>query len=679
MTSGGSDHHALRHSLSHIMAQVVVEMAPGSTLAFGGYLDESDEIYYTLDLRREITPSDFPAIERRMHEVIGQNLAFTRREVSPEEARKLFELHPYKIETIEDIVSGKGGYDDIAREDPSLRAWVVSNMEGQISLMKEVLVKLPSEEKVQFEAARDAMLDGYRRIVGLLSRPSLTPSLRGGVSDRPITLYEHGAFVDVCGGPHVSNTSEIDPQGFNLTRVTQVRWRYRPDSPILHRLHLRAFPTKEQLGIYQDQRAALIDQAEQKRNDVLGPRLGLFLRRDQEVVVPGRGAVPVSVWAPGSPFFLPKGATIYNLLIQYLRELYNSYGYQEVITPQIFSWRLFELSGHADHYLTNMYHFYSEGEHLGLKPMNCPGHALMYASVPRSYRDLPLRLADFGRLHRLEAAGVLQGITRTRSFSQDDSHIFCSEDQIGQEVLSFVRLLQEVYSKFFDQRDLRVFLSTRPDPEKRTGTEEMWDRAESALKEALETAGVTYVVDPSEGAFYGPKIDFKVANALGRPIQIGTIQLDYSLPEKMGLEYIAAGGDRKQPVILHRAVLGSLERFIGLLIEHLDGAFAVWLAPVQAVIIPIADRHLDYAKSVASRLGANGMRVEVNDGKARMGGKIREAQTQKIPYMLVVGDKELAGGTVAVRLRTGQNLGAVPIEDFAARVTNIVRERTKEL
>ena len=455
--------------------------------------------------------------------------------------------------------------------------------------------------------------------------------------DETLTTYTHDAFIDLCQGPHVASTGRIP--AFKLLSVAGAYWRGSETRPMLQRIYGTAFENRKALRQHLNRLA----EAEKRDHRRLGKELELFL---------------FDPLAPASPFFLPKGAEIYTLLVDYVRGLYKRYGYQEVITPEIFSTDLWKRSGHYDNYLENMYIIDAGEREYGVKPMNCPAHALIYASQLHSYRDLPLRLADFGRLHRFERSGVTHGLTRVRSFSQDDAHIFCTPEQIAQEVQGFIGMLMESYKAFgFDTPS--VVLSLRP--EKRIGSDEIWDKAEAALTDVLAESGLDYKPEPGEGAFYGPKIDFFVPDALGREWQLGTIQLDFSLPERFDLEYVAEDGSHQRPVVLHRAMLGAIERFMGVLIEHYGGAFPLWLAPVQAVVIPIADRHVAYADEVASKLRGRGLRVEVDGRNERMNLKIREAQLQKVPYMLVVGDREAEGGTASVRSRDAGNLGATPM------------------
>ncbi len=462
--------------------------------------------------------------------------------------------------------------------------------------------------------------------------------------EEKITTYSHGAFTDLCEGPHVGRTSEI--KAVKLLSLAGAYWRGDEHNAQLQRIYGTAFESQEAL----DRHLEMLEEAAKRDHRKLGRELDLF-QFD-----------PV---APAMPFFLPKGTVVYNLLIEYVRDLYKRYGYQEVMTPQIYSAELWHKSGHYENYVENMYFVDVDGREFAVKPMNCPGHVLIYGSKLHSYRDLPVRIADFSRLHRNERSGVTHGLTRVRSFSQDDAHIFCRPDQIAEEFGGFVDMLLETY-KLFGFDDLNIYFSLRP--EKRVGSEETWDWAEDALEQALKAKGVDYQTDPGEGAFYGPKVDFKVHDAIGREWQLGTAQLDLSMPERFDIEYVTEEGTTARPVMIHRALLGSLERFIGILIEHTAGAFPVWLAPVQAVVIPIADRHVDYAVRVRDQLTAAGLRAEVDQRNERMNLKIRDAQRQKVPYMLVVGDREQEQEAVAVRLRSGEDLGAKPVAELIAIV-----------
>ena len=463
-----------------------------------------------------------------------------------------------------------------------------------------------------------------------------------------ITFYKHGNFEDLCRGSHVDSTAEIE--AFKLLSVAGAYWRGDEKRPMLQRIYGTAFESRDKLDSY----LTRLEEAQRRDHRRLGSELDLFI---------------LDPIAPASPFFLPKGAVVYHTLMSYVRDLYKRHSYQEVITPQIFDTELWKRSGHYQNYHENMYVIHQDEREYAVKPMNCPAHALIYASRLHSYRDLPLRIADFGRLHRYERSGVIHGLTRVRTFSQDDAHIFCTPDQIAAEVLTLIRMYRQTYSLFkFDR--VRIALSLRP--ERRVGSDEMWDRAESALRSVLEETGLPFESFPGEGAFYGPKIDFFVPDALDREWQLGTIQLDFSLPERFDLEYVDHDSSRQRPVVVHRAMVGSLERFMGVLIEHYDGAFPVWLAPVQAVVIPIADRHLEYARQVEQRLAQNDIRVDVDDRNERMNAKIREAQLKKVPYMLIVGDREAQSDSVSVRLRSNEDLGSMPVEQALASMKEAI-------
>jgi threonyl-tRNA synthetase len=466
-----------------------------------------------------------------------------------------------------------------------------------------------------------------------------------------ITTYTHGKFTDLCEGPHVGKTTDV--AAVKLLNVAGAYWRGDEKRPMLQRIYGTAFESQKAL----DEHLAMLEEAAKRDHRKLGRELDLFIFD------------PV---APAMPFFLPKGAIVYNGLVDYIRDLYKKHGYDEVVTPQVLSTEIWKRSGHYDHYLENMYLLEKDERELGLKAMNCPVHAIMFAARVHSYREMPVRYADFGRLHRYERSGVTHGLARVRSFAQDDAHIFCRPDQINAEITSFVSQFFEIYQMFgFGKVQLR--LSLRPD--NRIGSDELWDRAEGALADALRLNNLAFTPMPGEGAFYGPKIDFLVSDALGREWQLGTLQLDFNLANRFDLEYVAEDGSRARPVVVHRAWLGSVERFLGILIEHLGGAFPVWLAPVQAVLIPIADRHIPYAESIATKLKTAGLRAEVDARGERMNLKIRDAQTQKVPYMLVVGDREEAEGKAAVRLRSGENRGAVAVDAIVQEIKGLAQRR----
>ena len=477
--------------------------------------------------------------------------------------------------------------------------------------------------------------------------------LQGIPAAEKVTFCSHsdGEFEDLCRGGHMERTGDI--RAFKLLSTAGAYWRGDENNPMLQRIYGTAWESRDAQKDYLRRR----EEAEKRDHRKLGRQLGLFFFD------------PI---APASPFFLPKGAVVMNSLIDYVKELYGKYGYDEVMTPQIFNTDLWRKSGHLEAYSENMYFVDVDEREFGVKPMNCPAAAMLYQADSHSYRDLPMRMADFGRLHRNERSGVTHGLTRVRSFVQDDAHIFCTVDQIGQEINSFLAMLQEAYNTLGFE-NYRFELSLRP--EKRVGSEEMWDKAEAVLTELLDASGHEYTAESGEGAFYGPKIDIFIPDALGRDWQLGTVQLDFSLPERFDLEYAAEDGTRQRPVVVHRAMYGSLERFLGVLIEHHAGALPLWMSPVQAVLVPIADRHIDFCYEVLTELKKVGIRARVDDSNDRMNAKIRQAQLQKVPYMLVAGDREIEGGAVAVRTRTGDDLGAIVVADVVEKLRTEISER----
>ncbi len=456
------------------------------------------------------------------------------------------------------------------------------------------------------------------------------------------TIKDRDTFVDFCVGPHVPSTGRL--KAFKLLNTSNAYWKGDAHNQPMQRIYGTAFFSEKDLQAHLQQ----VEEAKKRDHRKLGKELGLFTFHP---------------WAPGAAFWLAKGTTLYNTLANYMRGVLFPAGYVELKTPLIYNKALWETSGHWQHYRQNMFIIESEGETMAMKAMNCPGHFLTYASETRSYRDLPIRFHEQTPLHRNEASGVLSGLTRVRQFSQDDAHCFVMQDQIGEEVERLLRLVQRVYGDFGLQYEAK--LGTRP-PDF-LGQVETWNHAEAQLREALDRAGMPYVLNEGDGAFYGPKIDFEVTDAIGRKWQCATIQLDYQMPERFDLKYIGADNAEHRPVVIHRAIFGSFERFIAILIEHYAGAFPLWLAPVQAIVLPIADRHVDYARGVQQRLAAAGLRVELDDRQEKIGYKIREAQLQKIPYMLVTGDREAAEGTISVRSRTGGDQGARSVEDFVRR------------
>ena len=472
--------------------------------------------------------------------------------------------------------------------------------------------------------------------------------------DVPISFYRQGEFTDLCAGPHLDSTGRIKGNAIKLTACNAAYWRGDSNRQTLQRIYGIAFPKKEELDAY----LARIEEAKRRDHRKLGRELGLFAFRDE---------------APGFPFYLPKGMVLRNTLIDYWRRVHKKWDYVEIMTPQIMKRTLWETSGHWDHYKDNMYTTVIDGEDFAIKPMNCPGTILVYELEPHSYKDLPMRCAELGIVHRHELSGALHGMFRVRCFTQDDAHILLAKEQITDEVVRIVKLFDEVYSVF--GLPYTIELSTMP--EDHIGTVEDWDIATNALADALTSIGKTYIVNPGDGAFYGPKLDFHIEDSLGRTWQCGTIQLDYQLPGRFNLEYVGADGEKHCPVMIHRVVFGSIERFIGVITEHFAGAFPVWLSPVQAVVMPITDRVNDYAEEVTAKLNDLGFRVESDLRNEKIGYKIREAQLKKMPYMLVVGDKEKESGCVAVRTRTGVDLGAMPLDDFISRLREEVNTMAK--
>ena len=501
---------------------------------------------------------------------------------------------------------------------------------------------------VERETSRDEALELVK------DNPYKVEILKAIPADERVTFCSHSdnAFEDLCRGGHMERTGDI--KAYKLLSSAGAYWRGDENNPMLQRIYGTAWESRDAQKDYLRRR----DEAEKRDHRKLGRSLDLFFFD------------PI---APASPFFLPKGTHVINSLIDYMRELYDAYGYQEVITPQIFNTELWKRSGHLDAYAENMYFLDVDEREFGVKPMNCPAAAMLYLANSRSYRELPIRMADFGRLHRNERSGVTHGLNRVRSFVQDDAHIFCAFHQISAEITSFLQMLNESY-QVFGFENTRFELSLRP--EKRVGSDEMWDHAESILTEVLDATGHKYTAQSGEGAFYGPKIDAFVPDAIGREWQLGTVQLDFSLPERFDMEYTAENGNRDRPVVIHRAMLGSLERFLGVLIEHLSGAFPMWLAPVQAVIVPIADRHNEFCFEVGKRISEAGFRVEVNDSNDRMNAKIRQAQLQKIPYMLVAGDREVEAKSLSVRTRSGDNLDPMSIDQVIDRFMKQVADRS---
>ncbi|MBP3538522.1 MAG: threonine--tRNA ligase [Oscillospiraceae bacterium] len=501
--------------------------------------------------------------------------------------------------------------------------------------------ELPREEAIKFMEERE--------------EPYKVELINDLPEDATISFYKQGEFTDLCAGPHLDSTGRIKGNAIKLTACNSAYWRGDSNRQTLQRIYGVAFPKKDELDAY----LARIEEAKRRDHRRLGRELGLFAFRDE---------------APGFPFYLPKGMVLKNTLIDYWREVHKKWDYLEISTPQIMRRTLWETSGHWDHYKNNMYTTVIDDEDFAIKPMNCPGSILVYDLEPHSYKELPLRYGELGLVHRHELSGALHGMFRVRCFTQDDAHILLTPEQIKDEVVRIAQLFDEVYSLF--GLPYTIELSTMPDDH--IGSVEDWDVATAALADAITGIGKTYEVNPGDGAFYGPKLDFHIQDSLGRTWQCGTIQLDYQLPGRFNLEYTGADGEKHCPVMIHRVVFGSIERFIGIITEHFAGAFPVWLAPVQSVVMPITDRANDYANEVRAKLEAVGVRVETDLRNEKIGYKIREAQMQKVPYMLVVGDKEREAGTVAVRTRGGVDLGAMPLDEFIAKISEQIKNRTND-
>jgi threonyl-tRNA synthetase len=584
--------YRVRHSAAHVMAQAISELFPPgeAKVAIGPPIE--DGFYYDFDLPRQLTPEDFPAIEKRMGEIVAQDFKFQKRVVSADEAKKEFKGQPYKLELIEGLE--KGGTDEYGN---------------------------PLKEKPE------------------------------------ISFYTHDGFTDLCRGPHVASTKEINPAAFKLMNIAGAYWRGDEKNKQLQRVYGTAWENAQQLEEY------LWKQEEAKKRDhrKLGKELGLFHFSDDI--------------GPGVPIFTPKGEMLRHQMESYVRETQTRYGYQHVWTGHVVKEDLYKKSGHYDNYRDVMYPpMVDEGVSYRLKPMNCPSHMTLYKEMGlHSYRELPLRFSEFATLYRYEKSGELSGLARVRALTQDDCHTFCTPDQIEQEFTLSLNLIREVLDRY-KFTDYSVRLSLRGDEGKYVNDPEKWDKAEAALRSALDANNVDYWEAEGEAAFYGPKADFIAKDVLGREWQLSTIQVDFIQPARLGLSYIGEDNQEHVPVVMHRAVTGTTERFMATIIEHFAGAFPAWLAPVQAVLIPIADRHVDYANKVAAELRSAGLRVEVNAGSDRMSAKIRDAQGQKVPYMLVMGDKEAEAGAVALRLRSGEDLGAISVEQFLARTKDDIEK-----
>ena len=565
----------LRHTASHVMAQAIQHLFPGTKFAIGPAID--DGFYYDLDSAHVFSQEDFAAIEKEMAKIAKENIPLVKKVVSRNEALKFFQDkgQDYKVMLINDLPE-----------------------------------------------------------------------------DAEISMYEQGDFTDLCAGPHMRSTGKV--KVFKIMTVAGAYWRGDSKNKMLQRIYATAFFKKEDLDHFLFVRA----EAEKRDHRKLGKQLDLFSFHDE---------------GPGFPFFHPKGMALRNMLMDYERELFKEFGYVEIMTPVILSKQLWIQSGHWDHYKENMYFTKIDDEDYAIKPMNCPGGILYFKTQQRSYRDLPMRVGEFGLVHRHELRGALHGLFRVRCFTQDDAHIFMTQDQMKEEVIKCMAMYKKMYGVF--GLEYHVELSTRP--ENSMGSDELWEISTNALREAIEKTGVPYQINEGDGAFYGPKLDFHVQDSLGRTWQCGTIQMDMQLPERFDVNYIGEDGEKHRAVMLHRAGYGSLERFIGILIEHFGGAFPTWIAPVQVKVLPISDKHLEYGQKVLDTLNAAGIRAEIDTRAEKIGYKIREAQMQKIPYMLVVGAKEEEENLVSVRSRFAGDEGQKSLDEFVASVTEEIATRAR--
>lgn len=563
----------LRHTASHVMAQAIQHLFPGTKFAIGPAID--DGFYYDLDSDHVFSQEDFAAIEKEMAKISKENIPLVKKVVSRGEALKFFQDkgQDYKVMLINDLPE-----------------------------------------------------------------------------DAQISLYEQGDFTDLCAGPHMRSTGKV--KVFKIMTVAGAYWRGDSKNKMLQRIYATAFFKKEDLDHY----LFIRSEAEKRDHRKLGKQLDLFSFHDE---------------GPGFPFFHPKGMALRNMLMDYERELFKEFGYVEIMTPVILSKQLWIQSGHWDHYKENMYFTKIDDEDYAIKPMNCPGGILYFKTQQRSYRDLPMRVGEFGLVHRHELRGALHGLFRVRCFTQDDAHIFMTQDQMKDEVIKCMAMYKKMYGVF--GLEYHVELSTRP--ENSMGSDELWEISTNALREAIEKTGVSYQINEGDGAFYGPKLDFHIQDSLGRTWQCGTIQMDMQLPERFDVNYIGEDGEKHRAVMLHRAGYGSLERFIGILIEHFAGAFPTWIAPVQVKVIPVTEKHMDYAKSVAKTLSESNIRVELEEANETLGYKIRKAQMEKVPYMLIVGDKEEKSHTVSIRSRKDGDKGSMMVPMFIAGLMQEIKSR----
>ena len=589
--------YRIRHSAAHIMAQAVLEIFPDGRISIGPPIE--DGFYYDFDLPRSLTPEDLEQIEARMKEIIRGDFPFTRREVSADEARKLFKDQPFKLELIDGLE--KGGADEYGEE---------------------------AQEK------------------------------------QVITTYKQDTFEDLCRGPHVERTGQINPEAIKLMSIAGAYWRGDEHNPMLQRIYGTAWETREDLEQYLN----MLEEAKKRDHRKLGKELEIFVF-DDEV-------------GPGLPLWLPKGAILIEELEALAKDMEQRAGYQRVRTPHLSKEDLFLHSGHLPYYAESMYPpmELDEGTKYYVKPMNCPMHHKIFASRPRSYRELPLRLAEYGTCYRYEKSGELFGLMRVRSMQMNDAHLYLAEEQFEQEFMGVIQLYLEYFKIFdIDRYVMRLSLHHKKGLGKKyVDNERLWLKTEDMVRSAMIKHDIPFVEAQDEAAFYGPKIDVQIWSATGREFSLATNQVDFAQPERFNLTFINRDGKEERPLVIHRAPLSTHERMIGFLIEHYAGAFPAWLAPVQAVLIPIADRHIEFCEGAASRMRAAGLRVEVDSSSERMGKKIAVARDQRVPYMLVVGDREVEAESVALRMRGGEDRGAMPVAEFVAYAQKVIAERALE-
>ena len=594
------DLYKIRHSLAHIMAEAVIERFPDAKPTIGPPVENG--FYYDFFVTKPFTPEDMDAFETRMKEIIKRNVEFKRREVTDEEASRIFAANPFKMELIKDLATGAG--DDMGEEEP------------------------------------------------------------GSAKGEAISVYSQNAFTDLCRGPHVASSKEINPQAFKLTSTSGAYWRGDEHNPMLQRIYGVAFKSKPELEEY----LAKVEDAKKRDHRKLGKELDIFIF-DDEV-------------GPGLPLWLPNGGILIEELEQLAKEMELKAGYDRVRTPHLTKEDLFIRSGHLPYYAESMYPpMELEGVKYYVKPMNCPMHHKIFGAKQHSYRDMPIRLAEYGTCYRYEKSGELFGLMRVRSMQMNDAHIYCAEDQFEQEFMGVIKFYLEYFRLFgIEKYVMRLSThSTKGLGKKYVDNESLWLKTEAMVRNAMTKYEIPFVEVPDEAAFYGPKIDVQIWSVIGKEFTLATNQVDFAVPERFDLTFINREGKPETPLCLHRAPLSTHERMVGFLLEHYAGAFPVWLAPVQAMLVPIADRHNEFAQQVAARLRAEGVRVSVDDSAERMQNKIRKAQGQKIPYMLVIGDKERDADAVAVRLRTGEDLKAIAVDQFIARIAPIIKTRAATL